>query len=106
MPRAGGAIWIASLSPPAAVTLALTSKRRLQERGSNTWPEAGVRSVDAASCTDPDRSPRRVNDDVEIASYLGLTTINQSLYESGREGARLLPLRLSLRHTTAPPRAE
>jgi DNA-binding LacI/PurR family transcriptional regulator len=47
-----------------------------------------------------------VNDDVEIASYLGLTTINQSLYESGREGARLLPLRLSLRHTTAPPRAE
>jgi DNA-binding LacI/PurR family transcriptional regulator len=61
-------------------------------------------------------------DDIEIASYLGLTTINQSLYESGREGARLLldsleavgspqptparrllPLRLSLRHTTAPP---
>jgi len=63
-------------------------------------------------------------DDIEIAGYLGLTTINQSLYESGREGARLLldsleavggsppvpvrrllPLRLSLRHTTAPPPA-
>jgi LacI family transcriptional regulator len=63
-------------------------------------------------------------DDIEIASYLGLTTINQSLYESGREGARLLldsleavggpqlaparrllPLRLSLRSSTAPPPA-
>jgi len=61
-------------------------------------------------------------DDVEIARYLGLTTIHQPLFESVREGARLLldgleaigdqnsvpvrrvlPVSLLLRHTTAAP---
>jgi DNA-binding LacI/PurR family transcriptional regulator len=61
-------------------------------------------------------------DDIEIASYLGLTTVHQPLFESGREAAQLLldclatgdsrglppqkrtlPLPLTLRRTTAPP---
>jgi DNA-binding LacI/PurR family transcriptional regulator len=62
-------------------------------------------------------------DDIEVASALGLTTIHQPLFESGREGARLLldsleaargdkdsaparrvlPVSLVLRHTTASP---
>jgi DNA-binding LacI/PurR family transcriptional regulator len=61
-------------------------------------------------------------DDIEVARYLGLTTIHQPLFESGREGARLLldsleavpnagaaparrvlPVSLVPRHTTAPP---
>jgi LacI family transcriptional regulator len=61
-------------------------------------------------------------DDIEIARYLGLTTIHQPLFESGREGARLLldsleaigdresapvrrvlPTSLLLRRTTASP---
>jgi DNA-binding LacI/PurR family transcriptional regulator len=58
-------------------------------------------------------------DDVEIASYVGLTTVRQPLTESGRHGARLLlralagedieprgellDLELVVRRTTAPP---
>jgi DNA-binding LacI/PurR family transcriptional regulator len=58
-------------------------------------------------------------DDIEIASYAGLTTIRQPLWESGRRGAELLldalddrlpaspveslPLDLVVRATTAPP---
>jgi LacI family transcriptional regulator len=58
-------------------------------------------------------------DDVEIASYAGLTTVRQPLFESGRRGAELLlgamageqpavqtetlPLELVVRGTTAPP---
>lgn len=59
-------------------------------------------------------------DDVEIASYAGLTTVRQPLFESGRRGAELLlsaldgqalpaqretmPLELVVRATTGPPR--
>jgi len=59
-------------------------------------------------------------DDVELASYAGLTTIRQPLWESGRRGAELLldalddrgaqaqvetlPLDLVVRGTTGPPR--
>jgi DNA-binding LacI/PurR family transcriptional regulator len=59
-------------------------------------------------------------DDVEIASYAGLTTIRQPLFESGRRGMELLlstlaghapeaqtemlPLELVVRGTTGPPR--
>ncbi len=58
-------------------------------------------------------------DDIEIASYAGLTTIRQPLFESGRRGTELLlsalagevpavqtetlPLELVVRATTAPP---
>jgi DNA-binding LacI/PurR family transcriptional regulator len=58
-------------------------------------------------------------DDIEIASYVGLTTIRQPLFESGRRGAELLlqalagepapvhvetlPLDLVVRGTTRPP---
>jgi DNA-binding LacI/PurR family transcriptional regulator len=58
-------------------------------------------------------------DDVELASYAGLTTVRQPLFESGRRGAELLlralegdpppvlteqlPLELVVRQTTAPP---
>jgi DNA-binding LacI/PurR family transcriptional regulator len=58
-------------------------------------------------------------DDIEIAEYLQLTTIRQSLFESGAEGVRLLleeidsfpqqpqqillPTELVRRGTTAPP---
>jgi DNA-binding LacI/PurR family transcriptional regulator len=61
-------------------------------------------------------------DDIEIAEYLGLTTIRQLLYESGQLGVELLldvlegvnpapvchvlPTELVVRGTTAPPRAE
>jgi DNA-binding LacI/PurR family transcriptional regulator len=61
-------------------------------------------------------------DDIEIASYVGLTTIRQPLFESGRRGAELLlralagepgsarvetlPLELIVRGTTRPPREE
>jgi LacI family transcriptional regulator len=60
-------------------------------------------------------------DDVEAASYVGLTTVRQPLYESGRRGAELLlqalaggrldahseilPLELVVRRTTAAPPA-
>ena len=59
-------------------------------------------------------------DDIEIASYAGLTTVRQPLFESGRRGAELLlhalagepspervepwPLDLVVRGTTRPPR--
>ena len=59
-------------------------------------------------------------DDIEIASYVGLTTVRQPLFESGRRGAELLlqalagepapvhvetlPLDLVVRGTTRPPR--
>jgi DNA-binding LacI/PurR family transcriptional regulator len=59
-------------------------------------------------------------DDIDIASYAGLTTVRQPLFESGRRGAELLlhaleghphppgvetlPLELVVRGTTAPPR--
>jgi len=58
-------------------------------------------------------------DDIEIAAYVGLTTIRQQLYESGRRGVELLlemlqgkrsepvcetlPTELVVRRTTAPP---
>jgi len=58
-------------------------------------------------------------DDLEIATYLGLTTVHQPLFESGTEGIALLfahmedpdasptqvvlPLRVEVRQTTAPP---
>jgi DNA-binding LacI/PurR family transcriptional regulator len=58
-------------------------------------------------------------DDIEIAAYVGLTTIRQQLYESGRRGVELLlemlqgkrtevvceilPTELIVRSTTAPP---
>lgn len=59
-------------------------------------------------------------DDIEVSPYLGLTTIRQPLYESGRKGAEVLmgavsgddhngpasieiPLELLIRRTTAPP---
>jgi DNA-binding LacI/PurR family transcriptional regulator len=58
-------------------------------------------------------------DDIEIASYVGLTTIRQPLFDSGRRGAELLlqalaggapdahvetlPLDLVVRGTTRPP---
>jgi LacI family transcriptional regulator/LacI family repressor for deo operon, udp, cdd, tsx, nupC, and nupG len=57
-------------------------------------------------------------DDIEIASYVGLTTVRQQLFESGRRGAELLlralagepapahvetqPLDLVVRGTTRP----
>ena len=60
-------------------------------------------------------------DDIEIASYVGLTTVRQPLFESGRRGAELLlqalsgeppstrvetlPLELVGRGTTRPPLA-
>ena len=60
-------------------------------------------------------------DDIEVAAYLGLTTVRQPLLESGRRGARLLlealegrpvpplrellPLELVVRETTGPPPA-
>lgn len=60
-------------------------------------------------------------DDIEVAAYLGLTTVRQPLLESGRRGARLLldalegravpplrellPLELVVRGTTGPPPA-
>lgn len=60
-------------------------------------------------------------DDLEVAAYLGLTTVHQPLFESGKEGAALLlahledpdasparvvlPLRLEARQTTARPQA-
>src|SRR4029079_18927356 len=59
-------------------------------------------------------------DDIEIASYAGLTTVRQSLFESARRGAELLlgalagepaptqvetlPLDLVVRGTSGPPR--
>jgi LacI family transcriptional regulator/LacI family repressor for deo operon, udp, cdd, tsx, nupC, and nupG len=59
-------------------------------------------------------------DDIEIASYVGLTTVRQRLFESGQRGAELLlqalageptpahvetlPLDLVVRGTTRPPR--
>jgi DNA-binding LacI/PurR family transcriptional regulator len=59
-------------------------------------------------------------DDVEVAAYLGLTTVRQPLVESGRRGAKLLldvlagrpvqplrellPLELIVRSTTGPAR--
>jgi DNA-binding LacI/PurR family transcriptional regulator len=59
-------------------------------------------------------------DDIELAEYLGLTTVHQLLYESGRRGVELLmrllvdntqppvcdllPTQLMVRRTTAPPR--
>jgi len=58
-------------------------------------------------------------DDLEIAAYVGLTTVRQPLYESGRKATQLmvdligrrqqpgieelLPLELVVRTTTAPP---
>lgn len=58
-------------------------------------------------------------DDIEIAAYLGLTTVRQQLYASGQRGAELLleaiasprlaprqevlPIELVVRRTTAPP---
>lgn len=58
-------------------------------------------------------------DDIELAAYVGLTTVRQPLFESGRRGAELLlrllagqpldvhsellPLELIMRGTTAPP---
>jgi DNA-binding LacI/PurR family transcriptional regulator len=58
-------------------------------------------------------------DDIEVASYAGLTTVRQPLFESGRRGAELLlqalggrdlparsetlPVEIVLRGTTAPP---
>jgi len=60
-------------------------------------------------------------DDIEVAEYLGLTTMRQSLYESGKRGVELLlhaiehpyarpvyqvlPTELIVRQTTAPPAA-
>ena len=57
-------------------------------------------------------------DDIDIASYVGLTTVRQPLFESGRRGAELLlralsgrpvetrtellPLELIVRSTTGP----
>ena len=57
-------------------------------------------------------------DDIEVASYVGLTTVRQPLVESGRRGAELLlralsgrqvdvrtellPLELVVRSTTGP----
>jgi DNA-binding LacI/PurR family transcriptional regulator len=61
-------------------------------------------------------------DDIEVAEYLGLTTIRQMLYESGQRGVELLleiletpnkqavcevlPTELIVRATTAPPRGD
>jgi DNA-binding LacI/PurR family transcriptional regulator len=43
-------------------------------------------------------------DDIEVASYVGLTTIRQPLFESGRRGAELLLLALAGQHVE--PRTE
>jgi DNA-binding LacI/PurR family transcriptional regulator len=59
-------------------------------------------------------------DDMEVSQYVGLTTVSQSLHESGRRGVQRLldvvrgrdnrpleeqlPLELKVRRTTAPPR--
>jgi DNA-binding LacI/PurR family transcriptional regulator len=40
-------------------------------------------------------------DDIEVASYVGLTTIRQPLFESGRRGAELLLLALAGQHVPA-----
>jgi DNA-binding LacI/PurR family transcriptional regulator len=61
-------------------------------------------------------------DDIEIAGYLGLTTVRQNLFESGRRGAQILlaalegaempprrevvPVEVVVRNTTASPPAE
>jgi DNA-binding LacI/PurR family transcriptional regulator len=58
-------------------------------------------------------------DDLEVAAYVGLTTVRQPLHQSGRRGIQLLlaalhhgpgapveerlPLELVVRSTTAPP---
>jgi LacI family transcriptional regulator len=60
-------------------------------------------------------------DDVDVAKYIGLTTVRQPLFESGRRGAclllealqvdalepyeELLPLELAIRRTTGPPKS-
>jgi DNA-binding LacI/PurR family transcriptional regulator len=60
-------------------------------------------------------------DDIEVAEYLGLTTMRQPLYESGKRGVEILlnviehpsskpmcevmPIKVISRQTTAPPRA-
>jgi DNA-binding LacI/PurR family transcriptional regulator len=45
-------------------------------------------------------------DDVEIAAYVGLTTVRQPLYESGRRGAELLLRMLDADEPPAEPRTE
>ena len=61
-------------------------------------------------------------DDIELAEHLGLTTIQQLLFESGERGVRallevisnpglkpisdVLPTKLIVRNTTAPPRRQ
>jgi DNA-binding LacI/PurR family transcriptional regulator len=45
-------------------------------------------------------------DDVEVASYVGLTTVRQPLYDSGRRGAQLLLQLLSGEEPPGEPRTE
>lgn len=96
--------------PPTAIfatsdTLAIGVLEAAQERGLRVPDDLSVIGYD----------------DIEIAEYLQLTTIRQSLFESGAEGVKLLlqeidtvpakpthillPTELAQRGTTAPPRA-
>jgi DNA-binding LacI/PurR family transcriptional regulator len=74
----------------------------------------------AASISVPDELSVIGYDDVELSTYVGLTTVRQPLFESGQLGARMLldalagnvpaepvnhqlPLELVVRSTTGPP---
>lgn len=86
---------------------------------SDTQALGVLEAARALNVTVPDQLSVVGFDDIEIASYAGLTTIRQPLFESGRRGAELLllalagspptvgveslPLDLVVRGTTSPP---
>jgi LacI family transcriptional regulator, galactose operon repressor len=87
---------------------------------SDTQALGVLEAAGAQGLTVPDDLSLVGFDDVEVAPYVGLTTVAQPLYESGRRGLErllevvagdddgpleeCLPLRLVVRRTTAPPR--
>jgi DNA-binding LacI/PurR family transcriptional regulator len=101
----------------AADLLALPERPTAIFAGSDTQALGVLEAAEAAGLAVPDELSVMGFDDIEVARYVGLTTIAQPLEQSGTSGARLLldaleglpshserlDLRLVVRATTAPP---
>ena len=102
----------------AAELLALPERPTAVFAASDTQAIGAIEAARAAGIRVPEELSVIGFDDIEVASYVGLTTVRQPLFESGRRGAELLlralsgrqvdvrtellPLELVVRSTTGP----
>ncbi len=82
---------VSSAAPPSAIFAA-----------SDTQALGVVSAAHEAGLRVPDDLSVVGYDDIEIAEYLGLTTIRQRLFDSGRLGAQMLLAEVHARSVTPP----